>query len=568
MKTTTTPFFRSILVFCLALWSGVVLACSPCGALSNVTSTVNGSNLELTFTSNAGWDCCYTVQIEIVCANASFTGIANYQSAQICFNGGTQPSTTNTIAMPYPLTVIDLSNFCPGSYKWRASETGCGIYTSEFTFDVAGASPISLTPSSSQDTICVNDNAQLDVAASGGCNMTGYNYSWTPSVGLSASNVANPVASPTSTTTYTCTVSESGSCTAPQTTDITIVVNPLPTATVSGSTTVCQGDAPPDVVFTGADATSPYSINYTLNGTPFNTVTTGNTATVSVPTGTPGTYTYTIVDVTEASSTFCSQAQNGSAVVVVNPLPDVDAGPDQELCEPNPTSPSEITLNGSGAVNYSWDNGVTDGIPFVPPVGTTVYTVTGTDANGCSNTDFVTITSYPLPTAEGAADLIFGNVPIQVNFSNVSANATEYFWDFGDGSTLMTFDPSLVSHLFDEPGIYTVTLTASNGICYDVWTIQIEVLPPMEVIPPNIFTPNGDGINDEYIVDVRYGAEYEALVVNRWGNEITTFTHLDQGWNGKSNGKDVNEGVYIIRYKATDYSGNVIEGHAPFTIVR
>ncbi len=45
-----------------------------------------------------------------------------------------------------------------------------------------------------------------------------------------------------------------------------------------------------------------------------------------------------------------------------------------------------VTLNGSGAVNYVWNNGITNNTPFIPAVGTLTYTVTGTDANGCVNT--------------------------------------------------------------------------------------------------------------------------------------------------------------------------------------
>lgn len=553
------------------------LACSPCGALSNITQTLNGNNLELTFTSNAGWNCCYTVQIELICASDNFTGIANYQSAQICFNGGTGPSTTNNTPMDYPLTVLDVSNLCPGMYKWRAMESGCYIYTAEYTFEIVG-SPLLLDVAASETTICETDNTQLSATVSGGCSGAGLTYSWTPASGLSNPNIANPVATPGVTTTYTCTVTETTSnCLAgggqSESADITITVNPLPTATIGNSISVCQDDSPPDITFTGGNATAPYTINYTLNGVAQTAVVTnGNTATISVPTGTPGTYTYSLIDVTESSSTQCAQTVSGNAVIVVNPLPVVEAGSDQEICEPNPTSPSEITLSASGAGaggTYVWDNGAVNGVSFVPPSGITVFTVVGTDVNGCQDSDFLTVQSYPQPIAEASANNVFGNVPVSVDFTNLSIYADQYTWYFGDGSTVNTTDANgIVSYTYNTPGIYTVTLIASNGICYDEYTLQIEVLPPMEVLPPNIFTPNGDGVNDDYIVDVKYGEAFEATVLNRWGNEITTFTHLDQGWNGKSNGVDVNEGVYYILYKAIDFAGHVIEGHAVFTLIR
>lgn len=570
MKTTTTHSkLRGFLLICAAMYSSTILACSPCGALSNVTQNLVGTDLELTFTSNAGWNCCYNVQIEIVCASSAFTGVANYSSAQICIGGGGGASQTNPTPTPYPLTVLDLSSFCPGLYKWRATETGCGIYTAEFQFEIVGASPIVLDLVTSADTICEGDNAQFTATATGGCNNGTMSYAWTPAAGLSNPNIANPIASPAASTTYTCTVTESGSCAVPQTGDLIVVVNPLPTATVDGTVALCQGEPSPTITFIGAGGTPPYLINYTLNGVAqTGVVTTGNTYTITVPTDTPGTYTYAIVDVQESSSSQCTQAQIGEAVVTVYALPIIDAGLDQEICEPNPNSPSEITLNGGGGVSYVWDNGVTNGVAFIPPLGETLYTVIGTDANGCSSTDQVTVWSYPQPTADGSANLTFGNVPVSVDFSNFSSDADSYIWDFGDGNTQPTNSLNGVSHTYTTPGVYTVTLTASNGICYDVWTIEVEVIPPMIVTPPNIFTPNGDGVNDEYFVNVQYGEKFEAIVLNRWGNYITSFTHMNQGWNGMSNGAVLNDGVYYIKYKATDYAGHEIEGHTYFNLVR
>ena len=76
----------------------------------------------------------------------------------------------------------------------------------------------------------------------------------------------------------------------------------------------------------------------------------------------------------------------------VNDLPAVDAGIDQTVC-----GGDNVTLNGSGASTYTWDNGVTNNTAFTAST-TTTYTVTGTDANGCQNTDPVSYTHLTLPT--------------------------------------------------------------------------------------------------------------------------------------------------------------------------
>ncbi|TXI84722.1 MAG: T9SS type B sorting domain-containing protein [Crocinitomicaceae bacterium] len=555
--------FTSIIL--LVAFTNYTLACSPCGALSNVTQNINGTNLELTFTSNAGWQCCYTVQIEIVCANANFTGVANYSSAEICINGGTGASSTWSTPEPYPLTVIDLSNFCPGTYKWRAAETACMIYTPEQQFTVAGASPIQLVSNLSQDTICQSQNTQLSVVASNGCNAGGYSYSWAPAAGLSNANIANPVATPSSTTTYTVTVTENGSCTAPQTSALTVTVNPMPTANVSGTVELCQGEPSPTITFTGANGTAPYTITYDINGSS-QTIVASSSATLSAQTANSGLYTYTIVSVEDANQ--CSQNQNSTATVTVNALPVVNAGPDQVLCEPNGVTPSEVTLNGSGATTYTWDNSAQNGVPFTPPVGQTTYTVTGTDANGCTDTDQLIVTSLTLPVANGAPSDTYGNADLVVDFSNLSQYAINYVWDFGNGSTQNETSTTTVSYNYTIPGIYTITLTASNGICSDTWTTEIEVLPPMIVTPPNVFTPNSDNANDLYFVNVDWGEHFEAVILNRWGNVMKELSSIDQGWDGKIAGKDCDEGIYFIKYKATDFGGKEVEGHTYFHLER
>jgi gliding motility-associated-like protein len=560
----------SVLIIALfSLTTSVSLACSPCAGLSGITQTVNGNNLELTFTSNAGWQCCYNVNIELICVDATFTGVANYLSPEICINGGNSSSSTWSFPEPYPLTVLDLSNLCPGTYKWRAWEVPCYIYTAEFEFTIAGTNPMQVTSSASEVLLCEGESSNLTANATNGCNGP-YTYSWAPAVGLSNANIANPIATPTTTTTYTVTASEPGSCGAQQTSEVTITVNPLPTATITNSVAVCQGDPSPNVTLSGASGTAPYTINYNLNGTPQTPVTTtGNDFVLPAPTNIPGTYTYTLVDITESSSIACSQNQNGTITVTVNGLPNVNAGNDQQICEPNPTSPSLVTLNGSGAISYSWSGGVVDGIAFIPPTGINTYTVIGTDANGCQNSDQVVVTAYPLPVANGSASPIYGNIPLEVTFGNSSILANSYVWDFADGNTLNTNTLGSVTNTFINPGIYNVLLVASNGICFDTWTIQIEVLPPMIVTPPNVFTPNGDNANDLYFVDVQYGEYFEAIILNRWGHQINTLNTINQGWNGKTDdGKDVEDGVYFIKYKATDFNDKSIEGHTYFHLVR
>ena len=170
-----------------------------------------------------------------------------------------------------------------------------------------------------------------------------------------------------------------------------VTLNPLPTATVAGTATVCKNSASPPVTFTGASATAPYTFTYNLNGgaSQFVTTSRGNSVSIAAPTGTTGAFTYTLLGVQDASSTACSQSQSGSATITVNPGPYVNL----TACnDPKTTTTSRaFTLKGGvppGGQYYI------DGIPaagglFDPSALTAsthqlTYSVVG--SNGCTST--------------------------------------------------------------------------------------------------------------------------------------------------------------------------------------
>ncbi|MFK7785761.1 MAG: hypothetical protein AB8B56_11630, partial [Crocinitomicaceae bacterium] len=184
-----------------------------------------------------------------------------------------------------------------------------------------------------------------------------------------------------STTTMVVYFSDSLSCT--MTFDITPPV--LPTVTgISGGATYCQGDAVAPIL-ADVTGTGPWTVEYTIDGVP--TTATGATSPIDLGNA-PGVYV-----ITGVSDQICLNAGAGTETITVNALPTIGAGTDQALCDGETTA-----LSGTGGTSYTWDNGVTNGTTFTPPVGVTTYTVTGTDANGCVGTSTVTIdvTAYPL----------------------------------------------------------------------------------------------------------------------------------------------------------------------------
>lgn len=297
--------------------------------------------------------------------------------------------------------------------------------------------------------ICLGNSVQLDATTSGVIS-----YTWTPSTGLNNANIANPIATPTTTTMYTVSATNSLGCIDLDT--IIITVNALPSNSIStsGATTFCDGDS---VVLTAGNAT-----NYSWTPT--------NETSQSITVYATGTYTVSLTD-----SNGCNNT--AQEMVTVNPLPNVSAGPDATLC-----NGSSMMLNASGAVNYTWNTQVnlsdsTIANPIINPTIPTSFWVAGEDTEGCINTDTVFIAISVAPTS-----VISPPVPndtlylLQTNggdiqfFGNMSTNAITYSWKFGDGGNSSAQNPI---YTYTLPGLWNVELITTNGSCNDTAYIDI-----------------------------------------------------------------------------------------------
>jgi hypothetical protein len=252
----------------------------------------------------------------------------------------------------------------------------------------------------------------------------GLTYAWTPSTGLSASNISNPVANPLLTTTYTLTITNtSNGCTGTGTVTVS-VNNTAPTVNAGQDQTVCAGQS------------------VTLNATGANTYTWNNGAIQGVAFTPSTTQTYTV----QGTNTVNGCTSTDQVIVTLNALPTVSAGTNQTVC-----AGTSVTLTGSGASSYAWNNGVSNGVAF-SPTNTQTYTVTGTDANGCSNTAQVTVTVNALPVVSaGPNQSICAGTAVTLNGSG----ATNYTWNNGV-SNGVAFTPT-------NTQTYTVTGTNANG---------------------------------------------------------------------------------------------------------
>ena len=265
--------------------------------------------------------------------------------------GATGSSKTNSIKVTYGTDaqsgniIVSGQNQCPN-----------GGIVSLFPVTV-NTLPV-ITASASKTAICLGDNVSLT-----GSGATSYVWE---------DNVSNGVAfSPTATKMYTVTGTDANGCY--NTTTVSVNVNNLPSVKANSSkNSVCLGDY---VVLSGSGA-----INYTWDNNVINEFD-------FIPTETKN-YTVTGTDI--------NGCRNTSTINVnVNILPSVKASASKTtVC-----SGDNVTLSGLGASIYSWNNDITNGVSFVP-TNTKVYTLTGTDNNGCKDTANITVNVINLSTTK------------------------------------------------------------------------------------------------------------------------------------------------------------------------
>jgi gliding motility-associated-like protein len=180
------------------------------------------------------------------------------------------------------------------------------------------------------------------------------------------------------------------------------------------------------------------------------------------------------------------------------------------------------------------------------------------------------IATYDLLQGPTCDDTLF----LTVDFTGIADSVS---WNFGDGFTTDNQDQFL--HFYAVPGMYDVTFYAEDSVCNQDTTFTFQMVHNAQqgagaLYMPNVFTSNGDGMNDTYEVssgthtkaEVFESLEYYSIqILNRWGNLVFESSENDPqtwSWDGKFDGLPVDEGVYfyLVEYKGTCIEG-VVEEH-------
>lgn len=184
-------------------------------------------------------------------------------------------------------------------------------------------------------------------------------------------------------------------------------------------------------------------------------------------------------------------------------------------------------------------------------------------AGGCDSTVYLKVNKGESPNVNFTHSSAL-NLPVQ--FTNTSANAIKYLWDFGDSATSNEIHPI---HQYKRTDYFKACLTGwSRDGCKAIVckTVSAEVITAIDV--PTAFSPNGDGNND--ILYVRGGGieKLNFKIYNRWGEKIFESNNLLEGWDGtyKGNPVDMEAVAYVLQAFFID--GNNIQKQGNITIIR
>jgi gliding motility-associated-like protein len=180
------------------------------------------------------------------------------------------------------------------------------------------------------------------------------------------------------------------------------------------------------------------------------------------------------------------------------------------------------------------------------------YSIMVTDSVRCKIDDTFQVSALPLPKIDFTyiPEAVYYQNPV-VTFTNSTTDASLWLWDFGDSTSSILENPI---HTFTAVRSYDVTLhvTGNNG-CVDSLTQVIDV-KEVQLVIPNVFTPNGDGINDTFVItDLDKYISNSFVVYTRWGKKVYEKNNYISGeWDGRN----LSDGTYYFVLKCTGYFGD------------
>jgi hypothetical protein len=438
--------------FLSVLYSG-----APSVKINGLNSACMGTPLQLTATgaNSYTWSTNENTASVIVTPTTTSTYTVIGKDSQGCASSALKTITVSANAAP-TLSILGNTLICAGSttslnvsgantYTWNNGSTGSSVsisLSSTNTISVVGTdlngcqntATLAVTTLSVPNTVITGSNTlcsgnTISLSLSG---ITTNTISW--NTGASTTSISiNPI----TTTTYSALVTAANGCTKNNTK--TVLVNPTPTISISGPSTMCSGTTS-TLVASGAST-------YTWSGS------NSNTYTVS-----PYTSSSTVVNYQVYGTSVSGCTTSAVFTATVNHAPNVMIF-HNTLC-----AGAQATFAIGGASTYTWSNAATTSVINVTPTVNGSYSVSGQDVNGCYYTATKNYTVYPTPTLSISSppNICAGN-----STSLSVTGASTYTWSTN------TFGPS-VTVMPPATSVYTVTGRNTDG-CYNTATVQVLV---------------------------------------------------------------------------------------------
>ena len=230
---------------------------------------------------------------------------------------------------------------------------------------------------------------------------------------------------------------------------------------------------------------------------------------------------------------------------------------------------SVVTISGDRFLSR-WGMGVSIDSPLIYANGLDVHT-TAEQTNLPDDSDPDADPSNMLSTAtEGMG----GSAPADISFKAYTTDAVIHNeWQIASDAEFeyitYRFNQQDLDYTFTEQGTYYVRFVGSNsdGSCETVGETYTVGIGESELLIPNAFTPDGDGINDVWKVAYRSLIEFRCSIFDRYGAEIISFDDPSQGWDGKRGGKVVKPGVYFYVIEAVGSDGKKYKKSGDINII-
>lgn len=511
-------------------------------SITDVQSTHAGV-YELTVGSANG--CTATTQVTVVVNTPETITVSG--TDVLCAGGSTGSATVTTSGTgPYTYTwspsggtAATANNLAAGTYSVDVDNgNGC---VSTGSVVINDATPISLTTSSTT-TSCTTPTGSASVVASGGEGT--YTYSWSPSGGTAATanNLGVGI--------YTVTVTDGNGCTQTATANVSSANGP--TVSISNSSNVtCFGLTNGSATATASGGTPAYTYAWTPSG--------GSAATASNLGA--GTYTITVTD-----NAGCSAVQ--TVTITAPPQLTVSVNGTDAGCGASDGTATATAAGGSGTYTYSWTPGNVSGQTLSNVPGGN-YTVTVTDGSACTASASYTIDvsgTLAVTVTPPTSSIDAGQT---VNLSaSVTPNIPGVIYTWTPPTGLSCSDCANPVATPSSTTTYTVTATSADGCSGSAsTTINVKIICGEHFIP-SIFSPNGDGNNDDVCVMGSCIKEMTFKIFDRWGEKVFESTDQSNCWDGTYKGKPMNSASFVYTAELVFIDGRTISEKGNITLVR